>query len=34
MAFVRTTKTILTDVHFLVPIVVLLIGIVLLVELH
>ena len=34
MAFVHTTKMILTDVHFLVPIVVLLIGIVLLVELH
>ena len=34
MGFVRSTKTILTDSHFLVPFFVLLAGIVLLVVLH
>ncbi|AEU38108.1 hypothetical protein AciX8_3824 [Granulicella mallensis MP5ACTX8] len=34
MAFLRSTRTVLTDSHFLVPFVVLLAGIVLLVVLH
>jgi hypothetical protein len=34
MGFVRTAKTILTDSHFVVPVIVLLVGIILLVELH
>jgi hypothetical protein len=32
--FLRTTKAVVTDVHFLVPLAVLLIGIAFLVELH
>jgi hypothetical protein len=34
MGFVRTAKAVITDVHFIIPVVVLLIGICLLIELH
>jgi hypothetical protein len=34
MGFVRTVKAILTDSHFVIPVLVLVIGIILLVELH
>jgi hypothetical protein len=34
MGFVRTVKAILTDAHFVIPVIVLLIGIILLVKLH
>ncbi len=34
MGFVRTAKAVLTDSHFVIPVMVLLVGIVLLVELH
>jgi hypothetical protein len=34
MGFLQITRTVLTDVHFLVPLVVLLVGVALLVGLH
>lgn len=34
MGFARTAKAIVTDAHFIIPVVVLLVGIALLVELH
>ena len=34
VVFLKTAKTILTDTHFLVPMAVLLLGVILLVELH
>jgi hypothetical protein len=34
IGFLRTTKAVVTDIHFVIPLAVLLIGIVFLVELH
>jgi len=34
MAFLRTTRAVVTDVHFIIPLIVLLVGISLLVGLH
>ncbi len=34
MGFVRTAKAIVTDLHFVIPVAVLLVGIALLVKLH
>ncbi|MBT9329716.1 translocated intimin receptor Tir [Paracidobacterium acidisoli] len=34
MSSLRTTKAVLTDSHFLIPLVVLLLGIILLIRLH
>jgi hypothetical protein len=34
MSFQRTTKAVVTDIHFVIPLIVLLIGISLLIKLH
>lgn len=34
MSFQKTTKAVVTDIHFLIPLIVLLIGVSLLIELH